>query len=81
MDLQEISFVLKILLLSTILSLLVKYGGQYLPISPTTTNALIIVLTPSLAVGSILAWRYAQDSNSPWSGLQLGDAENGKQHD
>lgn len=62
MNLQATSFVLKILLLSTVLSLLVKYGGQYLPISPSITNALIIVLTPSLAIGFILAWRYAQDS-------------------
>ena len=58
MDTQTLGFVLKILLLSTALSLLIKYGGQYLPLAPTTTTALIIVLAPSLLIGLILGWRY-----------------------
>ncbi len=58
MDTQTLGFVLKILLLSTVLSLLIKYGGQYLPLTPTTTTALIIVLAPSLLIGLILGWRY-----------------------
>ena len=53
-------FILKILLFSTGLSFLVKYGGEYLPLQPTTTTALIIVLTPSLTVGFILGWRYSR---------------------
>lgn len=63
MNNQVVSFILKILLLSTGLSLLVKYGGQFLPISPTTTNALIIVLTPSLVIGLILGRRYTVETN------------------
>ncbi|MEM7590121.1 MAG: hypothetical protein AAF383_01125 [Cyanobacteria bacterium P01_A01_bin.83] len=58
MKIQIISFVLKILLLSTGLSFLVKYGGQYLALSPTTNTALLIVLMPSIVIGLILGWRY-----------------------
>ena len=58
MDTQTLGFVLKILLLSTALSLLIKYGGQYLTLTPTTTTALVIVLAPSLLIGLILGWRY-----------------------
>ena len=52
------SFILKIVLLSAGLSYLIKYGGAYLPLQPTTATALAIVLTPSLAIGLILGWRY-----------------------
>ena len=51
-------FILKILLISTGLSLLIKYGGQFLHLEPTNTTALIIVLTPSLAIGLLLGGRY-----------------------
>ncbi|MGL5835235.1 MAG: hypothetical protein ACRC1Z_18705 [Waterburya sp.] len=53
-------FIFKILLWSTGLSLLVKYGGGYLELQPTTTTALTIVLMPSLVIGLILGWRYSQ---------------------
>jgi len=56
-------FIFKILLLSTGLSLLVKYGGGYLELQPTTITALIIVLMPSLVLGLILGWRYYQTSD------------------
>jgi hypothetical protein len=56
-------FIFKILLLSTGLSLLVKYGGGYLKLQPTTITALIIVLMPSLVLGLILGWRYYQTSD------------------
>ncbi|MGB5637337.1 MAG: hypothetical protein WBM86_31760 [Waterburya sp.] len=58
MDTQTVGFALKILLLSTALSLLIKYGGQYLTVTPTITTVLIIVLMPSLIIGLILGWRY-----------------------
>jgi len=57
MNIQTVGFVLKILLLSTILSWLIKYGGQYLPLMPTTETVLIIVLMPSVVIGLILGWR------------------------
>jgi type IV secretory pathway TrbL component len=56
-------FIFKILLLSTGLSLLVKYGGGYLELQPTTITALTIVLMPSLVLGLILGWRYYQTSD------------------
>ena len=54
----QVGFIFKILLLSTGLSLLIKYGGQYLLLQPTTSTVLTIVLTPSLAFGLVLGWRY-----------------------
>ena len=53
-------FILKILLLSTGLSFLIKFGGGYLALHPSTPTALTIVLTPSLAIGLVLGWRYYQ---------------------
>ncbi|MEL6494841.1 MAG: hypothetical protein AAFQ41_06920 [Cyanobacteria bacterium J06623_7] len=55
---ERAGFILKILLLSTGLSCLIKYGGVYLPLKPTTATAAIIVLTPSLVIGLLLGWRY-----------------------
>ena len=54
----QVGFVLKVLLLSTALSYLIKYGGQHLPIVPTNTVAIAIVLFPSVAIGLILGQLY-----------------------
>ena len=51
-------FILKIIAISWGLSALIKYGGKYLHLQPTTATALIIVLMPSLVIGLILGWRY-----------------------
>jgi hypothetical protein len=56
-------FIFKILLLSTGLSLLVKYGGGYLELQPTTATALTIVLMPSLVLGLILGWQYLRETS------------------
>jgi len=53
-------FILKILIVSWLLSVLIKYGGEYLPLEPTTATALTIVLMPSLVIGLILGWRYSR---------------------
>jgi hypothetical protein len=53
-------FIFKILLWSTGLSLLIKYGGGYLELQPTNTTVLTIVLMPSLVIGLIFGWRYYQ---------------------
>ena len=50
-------FVIKVIVLSAILSLLVKYGGRLLPLSAPYTehlNGLVIaiVVLPSLAIGA-----------------------------
>lgn len=54
----QIGFIIKILLLSTALSVLIKYGGRYLPIQPTNAIATVIVILPSLIIGLILGWQY-----------------------
>ena len=63
MDTQT-GFIIKILLLSTILSVLVKYGGRYVPIQPTNAIAIVIVILPSLVIGLILGWKYINNTNS-----------------
>ncbi|MEO0925326.1 MAG: hypothetical protein AAFY63_05580 [Cyanobacteria bacterium J06643_13] len=57
---HQIKFIAKILLLSTGLSLLIKYGGKYLPLQPTNVTALAIVLMPSLIIGFVLGWQYSR---------------------
>ena len=54
----QTGFMLKILLLSSVLSVLIKYGGRYVPIQPTNAIALTIVILPSLIIGLILGWKY-----------------------
>ena len=55
---NQAGFVLKILFLSTGLSLTIKYGGQLLTLNPTNKLALAIVLLPSLIMGLTLGWQY-----------------------
>ncbi|MEL7008714.1 MAG: hypothetical protein AAGM29_08905 [Cyanobacteria bacterium J06588_4] len=57
---HQIKFIAKILLLSTGLSLLIKYGGKYPPLQPTNVTALAIVLMPSLIIGLVLGWQYSR---------------------
>jgi len=54
---NQVGFVLKVLLLSALVSVGVKYGGRFLPLSATSMNALIIVLLPLPIVSLILGWR------------------------
>lgn len=49
--------VLKVLVLSAILSIAIKSIGPILPIPATNTAALIIALTPTLVMGLTLAGR------------------------
>lgn len=55
---SKIVFISKIAIASLILSALIKYGGQTLPLIPTNTIALIIVLFPSIILGIIFGFRY-----------------------
>jgi hypothetical protein len=48
-----------------VLSVLIKYAAPILPIAGTATNALILVLLPSVIMAIALAWRFqAQKQNS-----------------
>jgi hypothetical protein len=53
----QIGFILKVLLVSTVLSLLVKYGGRILSIPPTPTNASIALVVPPILMALVLWWR------------------------
>ena len=57
---SQANLIVKILLLSTALSWLIKYGGRYLALEATTATALTIVLMPSIIIGLILGWRYSK---------------------
>lgn len=50
-------FTLSVLLLSTAISLIIKYGGEKIAIPPTTTNALLGILGLPLVVGIALWFR------------------------
>jgi len=61
---NQLVFVLKLLLLSALLSILIKYVGPSLSIPATATNALIIVLLPIAIMAIALLWRFqAQKQN------------------
>jgi membrane protein implicated in regulation of membrane protease activity len=60
---NQFEFVLKVLLLSTGLSALIKYVLPGLPIPATATNALIIVFLPTVVMAGILLWRFQRQQN------------------
>ncbi|MCC5639223.1 hypothetical protein LC593_26045 [Nostoc sp. CHAB 5844] len=55
---NQLSFVVKLLLLSALLSGLIKYVLPSVPIPATTTNALILVLLPTMIMAIALLWRF-----------------------
>ncbi|MGF1989625.1 MAG: hypothetical protein RMY62_017415 [Nostoc sp. ZfuVER08] len=55
---NQLGFVVKLFLISALISALIKYVAPYLSISATTTNALIIVLLPIAVVAIALLWRF-----------------------
>ncbi|HYW20117.1 MAG TPA: hypothetical protein VE956_12550 [Nodularia sp. (in: cyanobacteria)] len=62
---NNFGFVVKLLVLSGLLSVLIKYAGPILSIAATDTNALIIVLLPNVIMAIALFWRFqsAQKQN------------------
>ena len=54
----QIGFIIKILLVSTLFSFLVKYGGRLLPIEANDFLAITIVLLPSILFSLILWLRH-----------------------
>lgn len=57
--LKQFGFILELLTISAVLSYLIKYGGSYLSISATSSNALVIVIVPALVMAIALGVRYA----------------------
>jgi hypothetical protein len=54
----QVNLILKVAIASTVLSVIVKYGGRFLPIAPTSVNALIAVLLPTVIMATLLLWRW-----------------------
>ncbi len=53
----QLNFILKVLILSAVVSVLIKYASPSLPIAPTSLNALIGVMTPTIVLAIALWWR------------------------
>jgi hypothetical protein len=60
---NQLGFVLKVFLLSIAISFLIKYVGP-IPIAPTSSNALIIVLLPTTIMAIALLWRSKESNTS-----------------
>ncbi|RUS99573.1 hypothetical protein [Trichormus variabilis] len=61
---NQLGFLLKLLLLSALISLLIKYAAPTFLIPETSTNALILVLLPTVIMITILLLRIpAQKQN------------------
>ncbi len=56
----QAGFIGKILFFSLILSIMIKYGGQLLSLSPNLTIVLTMVLLPTIIVALTLGWQYQQ---------------------
>jgi hypothetical protein len=54
---KQAGFVFKVLIISTLLSWLIKSAGSSVAIPATATNALILVFVPTLAIAIALWWR------------------------
>jgi small basic protein len=54
---NQTGFIVKVFVFSALLSLLIRYVGPGLGIGGTTTNILIMVLSPSLIMAIALLWR------------------------
>jgi hypothetical protein len=57
---DQAGFVLKVVLLSTVISCVIKYGGRLLTLNPTNYLVLTIVLLPSLIMAITLGRQYKQ---------------------
>jgi hypothetical protein len=65
---NQLSFIVKLLVLSALLSVLIKYVLPSIVIPATATNALIIVLLPTVIMAIALLWRCLQQ---PETGTQV----------
>ena len=54
--------IIKVFLLSAVISLLIKYILPDFSIPPTTIVVLAIVLSPTIVLGATLLWRFTQSS-------------------
>ncbi len=57
---NQFIFVLKVLLLSWLISVFIKYLAPSLSIPETATSALVIVLLPNVIVAASLGWQLSK---------------------
>ena len=55
---DQFGFIVKVFLLSAGISLLIKYIAPSFPIPATATNALIIVMLPTVILAIAFFWRF-----------------------
>lgn len=60
---MEINLILKVFLLSTLISILIKFSGLYINLNPSGILAICIVITPTIILGVVL-WRRFLKSES-----------------
>ncbi len=60
----QAGFILKVVILSAILSFFIKYGGKFIPLTSNTLDALFLVLSPTLILSLILGWRWQQQKQA-----------------
>lgn len=54
---NNVGFLLKVLAVSVGLSIAIKFGAPGLTIAPTTSNAIVAILLPTLVMSILLGWR------------------------
>lgn len=55
-------FIFKVLILSTLLAILTKYGGKLVVITPTMSDVAIAIICLPLLVSLLLGWRWLAKS-------------------
>lgn len=53
-------FITKVIILSVVLSLLIKYVAPWFALTGNTINALLSIFLPSIIMGGLLWWRAKQ---------------------
>ncbi|MEM6752505.1 MAG: hypothetical protein AAF630_05990 [Cyanobacteria bacterium P01_C01_bin.38] len=57
---NQFIFVSKVVFISAVISLFIKYVAPSLSIPETATNALIIILLPNVIMATILIWQLSK---------------------
>ncbi|MEO0535423.1 MAG: hypothetical protein AAF215_16320 [Cyanobacteria bacterium P01_A01_bin.123] len=57
---DTVFFLAKLLILSAVISGLIKWSGPLLPILPTPLTSVVMVLTPTVVMGLWLGWQWQQ---------------------
>ncbi|MBD2452113.1 hypothetical protein H6G76_34405 [Nostoc sp. FACHB-152] len=63
---NQLIFIVKLLVLSALFSVLIKYVLPSVPLPATATNALILVLLPSVVMAIALLWRFQTQKQREW---------------